>query len=79
MTTQFRVCRLYRLTPTKGVQMSEPRRVLILGAAGRDFHNFNTYYRDNADFKWTLETVGKYIDEDLSKLTKKGGIKILSL
>ncbi len=31
--------------------MSEPRRVLILGAAGRDFHNFNTYYRDNAAFK----------------------------
>ena len=31
--------------------MSEPRRVVILGAAGRDFHNFNTYYRDNADFK----------------------------
>src|SRR5579864_1413354 len=24
-----------------------PRRVLILGAAGRDFHNFNTVYRDN--------------------------------
>jgi predicted GTPase len=26
-----------------------PRRVLILGAAGRDFHNFNTVYRDNPD------------------------------
>lgn len=25
-------------------------RVLILGAAGRDFHNFNTLYRDNAEF-----------------------------
>jgi len=24
-----------------------PRRVLILGAAGRDFHNFNTVYRDD--------------------------------
>ena len=22
-------------------------RVLIMGAAGRDFHNFNTVYRDN--------------------------------
>ena len=31
--------------------MSEPRRVLILGAAGRDFHNFNTVYRDNPAFK----------------------------
>ena len=26
-------------------------RVLILGAAGRDFHNFNTLYRDNDDFR----------------------------
>src|SRR4051794_30590110 len=23
------------------------RRVLIMGAAGRDFHNFNVFYRDN--------------------------------
>ncbi len=27
------------------------RRVVIMGAAGRDFHNFNTVYRDNADVK----------------------------
>jgi predicted GTPase len=26
---------------------STPRRVLIMGAAGRDFHNFNTVYRDD--------------------------------
>ncbi len=26
-------------------------RVLIMGAAGRDFHNFNVYYRDNADYE----------------------------
>jgi predicted GTPase len=26
------------------------KRVLILGAAGRDFHNFNVVFRDNADF-----------------------------
>jgi predicted GTPase len=26
-------------------------RVLILGAAGRDFHNFNTIYRDDPDFE----------------------------
>ncbi len=25
-------------------------RTLIMGAAGRDFHNFNTFYRDNADY-----------------------------
>jgi len=27
------------------------RRVVILGAAGRDFHNFNTVYRNNPDYK----------------------------
>jgi predicted GTPase len=26
-------------------------RVLILGAAGRDFHCFNTYFRDNSDYE----------------------------
>jgi len=26
---------------------SKRRRILIMGAAGRDFHNFNTYYRNN--------------------------------
>ncbi|MFQ6047494.1 MAG: cyclic 2,3-diphosphoglycerate synthase [Gemmatimonadales bacterium] len=28
-----------------------PQRVIILGAAGRDFHNFNTYFRDNPDYE----------------------------
>lgn len=27
------------------------RRVIILGAAGRDFHNFNTYFREAAEFE----------------------------
>ncbi len=27
------------------------RRILIMGAAGRDFHNFNTVYRDNPDYE----------------------------
>ncbi len=26
------------------------KRVIIMGAAGRDFHNFNTYFRDNEDY-----------------------------
>lgn len=26
-------------------------KTLIMGAAGRDFHNFNTFYRDNSDFE----------------------------
>jgi predicted GTPase len=27
--------------------MSEKRKVIIMGAAGRDFHNFNTFFREN--------------------------------
>ncbi|MHA1199190.1 MAG: cyclic 2,3-diphosphoglycerate synthase [Candidatus Heimdallarchaeaceae archaeon] len=27
------------------------RKILIMGAAGRDFHNFNTYYRKNESFE----------------------------
>ncbi len=28
-----------------------PKRVVIMGAAGRDFHNFNVYFRDNPDYQ----------------------------
>ena len=28
-----------------------PTRILIMGAAGRDFHNFNVYFRDNKDYE----------------------------
>jgi predicted GTPase len=28
---------------------TKPQRILILGAAGRDFHDFNVYWRDRAD------------------------------
>lgn len=27
-----------------------PKKVLILGAAGRDFHNFNVFFRDNTEY-----------------------------
>jgi len=30
---------------------SRPQNVLIMGAAGRDFHNFNVFFRDNPDFR----------------------------
>jgi predicted GTPase len=29
----------------------EPTRVIIMGAAGRDFHNFNVFFRDNAAYR----------------------------
>lgn len=28
-----------------------PRKVVILGASGRDFHNFNVFFRDNPDYR----------------------------
>jgi predicted GTPase len=28
-----------------------PRRVVLLGAAGRDFHNFNVVYREDVEAK----------------------------
>ncbi len=31
--------------------MPEPRKVIILGAAGRDFHNFNVVFRGDAAFR----------------------------
>ena len=31
--------------------MSKKAKVIIIGAAGRDFHNFNTVYRDNAEYE----------------------------
>ena len=26
-------------------------KTIILGAAGRDFHNYNTYFRDNENYE----------------------------
>jgi predicted GTPase len=37
-----------RAAPASSV--TEPERVLILGAAGRDFHVFNTYFRDRPQY-----------------------------
>jgi predicted GTPase len=31
--------------------MADKTKVLIMGAAGRDFHNFNTYFRDNEAYE----------------------------
>jgi predicted GTPase len=39
-----------RMVTTSGGRM-EKRRVVIMGAAGRDFHNFNLVYRDNDAFE----------------------------
>ncbi len=38
------------------------RNVIILGAAGRDFHNFNTYYRDNKAYNVVAFTAAQIPD-----------------
>jgi len=40
------------------------KKVLIMGAAGRDFHNFNIYYRDNEDFEVVAFTATQIPDID---------------
>ncbi len=61
------------------------KRVIILGAAGRDFHNFNTCFRDREEFEVVAFTAAqipdidgkKYPTELAGKLYPKG-IPILS-
>ncbi|MCL1881620.1 MAG: cyclic 2,3-diphosphoglycerate synthase [Oscillospiraceae bacterium] len=38
------------------------RKVIIIGAAGRDFHNFNTFYRDNEDYEVVAFTAAQIPD-----------------
>lgn len=40
------------------------KKVIIMGAAGRDFHNFNTYYRDNEEFEVVAFTATQIPDID---------------
>jgi len=40
------------------------KNVIIIGAAGRDFHNFNTYYRDNEDYNVAAFTAAQIPDID---------------
>jgi len=42
--------------------MSEPRRVVIIGAAGRDFHNFNVLHRNNPDARVVAFTAAQIPD-----------------
>ncbi len=57
-----------------------PVRTLIMGAAGRDFHNFNVYFRDNAAYEVVAFTATqipnidgrKYPTELAGKLYPKG-------
>ncbi|HEC86635.1 MAG TPA: GTPase, partial [Thermoplasmatales archaeon] len=56
------------------------RKVIIMGAAGRDFHNFNTVFRDNGNYDVVCFTATQipsieqrtYPPELASKLYPKG-------
>lgn len=37
------------------------RKVIIMGAAGRDFHNFNVYFRDNPGYRVVALLLLRYL------------------
>jgi len=40
------------------------KNIIIIGAAGRDFHNFNTYFRDNEEYNIVAFTAAQIPDID---------------
>ena len=40
------------------------KNIIIIGAAGRDFHNFNTYYRNNDNYRVVAFTAAQIPDID---------------
>ena len=59
------------------------KNVLIMGAAGRDFHNFNTFYRNNKDYNVVAFTAtqipnidGRIYPKELAGKLYPKGIKI---
>ncbi len=47
------------------------RNVIIIGAAGRDFHNFNTFFRNNANYNVVAFTAAQIPDIDGRKYPKE--------
>lgn len=47
------------------------KRVIIIGAAGRDFHNFNTYFRTDSNFEVVAFTAAQIPDIDGRKYPKE--------
>lgn len=52
------------------------KNVLIMGAAGRDFHNFNVFYRDNKDYNVVAFTATQIPDIDGRVYPKQLGGKL---
>jgi predicted GTPase len=46
----------------KGNKKMQQRKIIIIGAAGRDFHNFNTFYRNNSAYKVVAFTAAQIPD-----------------
>jgi predicted GTPase len=42
---------VFRFSRERWMKVRQRRKTVILGAAGRDFHNFNTRFRDNEDYE----------------------------
>ncbi len=64
--------------------MSDPVRTVIMGAAGRDFHNFNVYFRENPDYDVVAFTAtqipgiaGRTYPPELSGRRYPSGVPIL--
>jgi predicted GTPase len=47
------------------------RRALIMGAAGRDFHNFNVYFKDNPDYQVVAFTAAQISELDTTAGVEK--------
>ncbi len=44
------------------LKLMQTRKVIIIGAAGRDFHNFNVYFRDNDQYEVVAFTAAQIPD-----------------
>ena len=49
-------------TPSLKQSMAKKRNVIIMGAAGRDFHDFNVFFRKNPDYKVACFTAAQIPD-----------------
>ena len=47
------------------------KKVIIMGAAGRDFHNFNSFYRSNPDYEVVAFTAAQISDLDAESGVEK--------
>jgi len=53
------------------VSALERKNIIIIGAAGRDFHNFNTYYRGNESYNVVAFTAAQIPDIDGRKYPRE--------